>query len=683
MEKFIRVIKNHHRFILCLTAVTFIFAAFLFSKLSVASSFESVMPDNNKVIQAMENFKDYFPNEDVAIIVLQGHKEKILKVMPLIKEDLLKKSSVEDVLYHIDFTNLGQRKILYGPIGETGLYFSNEDETLFLMMVAPRLSSENFIEDRKNFYDHVYEVIGAYDMDIALTGGAFIQDYEADLVAFEDMGFKVFLTLLVVLVFIVFMFKSIKLPLMAVIPLIFGILVTGAVAFVVYGQLNMFSATFVMLLIGLGIDFSVHLLMAINTNDQGKTNRIIHVIAHTSKGIIMGAITTSAAFLAFLLADFKAFEQMGFISGLGILILAFFTILILTALVFSINFKTLKYIKPLKFNLSWITQQKKWFFLSLTLICIILLPSVLNFKVVGDMNKIYPKDMPSKVYEKLLIDEMDYDVNKLTVVIDEKNSQKLIGLLKEVPTIKTIESIYDYLPSNQEETIQLLKKENIVLSPIEIYDLPDILKNQFISKDKMRIEITPNFNIYDTEEYGKLSEKIKEITGNSPVGMAALMNEVIELTQKDILKISVFCIIFIFVTLRIMLKKTNLTLITLLPVLLTLYISIALLPLLGKDINIFSIASFPLILGIGIDSGIHLMQSLILAKEVYIQSTIKALFITTVTTVIGFSSLTMINHPGMSNLGFSVALGMIINFIMTLILLPALYDVFIKKSNFL
>lgn len=90
MEKFIRVIKNHHRFILCLTAVAFIFAAFLFSKLSVASSFESVMPDKNRVIQAMENFKDYFPNEDVGIIVLQGQKVKILKVMPLIRDDLLK-----------------------------------------------------------------------------------------------------------------------------------------------------------------------------------------------------------------------------------------------------------------------------------------------------------------------------------------------------------------------------------------------------------------------------------------------------------------------------------------------------------------------------------------------------------------------------------------------------------------
>jgi predicted RND superfamily exporter protein len=631
----------------------------------------------------MDTFKDYFPNEDLGIVVLQGEKHKILQVMPKLKADLLKKSSVEGVLYHVDFSELEQKKILYGPLGDEGLYMSNKDETLFLMMVTPKLSSENFMDDRKNFYDDVYEVIGKYDMDIGLTGGALIQDYEADTVAFEDMGWKVFITLILVLVFIVLMFKSIKIPFLAMIPLTFGIVTTGAIAYLVYGQLNMFSATFVMLLIGLGIDFSVHLLMAITTKAAGEANEIMDVISHTSKGIMMGAITTSAAFLAFLLADFKAFEQMGFISGLGILILACFTIVILSALIFSFDFKFSKNIRPINLSLDRLVKYKRGYFISLIIICMILLPSILDFQVVGDMNKIYPNDMPSKVYEKLLIDVMDYDVNKLTVLIDKRNSQEIIQALNEVPTIKNIESIYDYLPPDQEETLRVLKNENIILSPIERDDLPDSIKNQFISKDKMRLEITPDFNIYDTDKYRILSNQIELITGNYPVGMAALMNEVIILTQKDIIKISVFCILFIFIALRLMLKKSLLTLMTLLPVLITLYMTIALLPLLGKDINIFSIASFPLILGIGIDSGIHLIQSLILGKEIYIQSTLKALFITTVTTVIGFSSLTMINHPGMSNLGFSVAFGMTINFIITLILLPSLYVVLLKSKKHL
>lgn len=681
MSKFIKMIKNHHRIILWMIGIIFLGAVYLFSKLSVASSFESVMPENNRVIQAMDTFKGYFPNEDVGILVLEGQKEEVIEIMPKIKGELLEKSSVDGVLYHIDFSNIGQRKILYGPLADKGLFLSNEEETLFLMMVGPKLSSENFIEDRKNFYKDIHDVIENYDMTIGLTGGALIQDYEADTVAFEDMGYKVFLTLILVIVFIVFMFKSIKIPLLAVIPLIFGIVTTGAVAYLVYGQLNMFSATFVMLLIGLGIDFSVHLLMAVSTNDNGDSKNLIPVISHTSKGIMMGAITTSAAFLAFLLADFKAFEQMGFISGVGIIILGLFTIMILTAILFSYNFKSFKNIKAFKIKLSWITRHKRWYFIATILICILLVPSVLNFQVIGDMNKIYPKNMPSKVYEKLLIEEMDYDVNKLTLLIDEKNSQAIIESLNEIPSIKSVESIFDYLPPNQEETLKLLKEQNITFSPIGIHDLPDDLKKQFISKDKMRIELTPDFNIYDTDQYLALSKKIKEISGNTPVGMAALMNEVIELTQKDILKISVFCIIFIFASLKLMLKKSKLTIITLMPVVLTLYITIGLLPILGKDINIFSIASFPLILGIGIDSGIHLTQSLKLGKEVYIQSTIKALLITTVTTVIGFFSLTMINHPGMSNLGFSVALGMIINFIMTLILLPALYQVLDENSK--
>lgn len=678
MIKLIKMIYDHHKWILRFTGVLFLLSIIFFSKLGVASSFESVMPEDNITIKEMNAFKAYFPNEDMAVLVLQGDSDDILEVMPQIKEEIMASGVAETVIDRIDLDNLGPKKILYGPLAESGITFTNEKQTLYLMMIVPKLSHDNFMEDRMNFYKSVQEIIKDYKLNIGLTGGALIQDYEADTVAFDNMAYKVLITLLLVLIFIVIMFKSLKTPLLAVLPLVVGISMTGAIAYLLYNELNMFSATFVMLLIGLGIDFSVHLLMTtqIITSDL---NIYFETISHTSKAIMMGALTTSVAFLAFLLADFKAFEQMGMISGIGILVLAIVTIIILVSLNAYKPTRKSRIINESNRDLLMFKKHRIKLLLLIGVILLLVFPNVLQFEVIGDMNKIYPSNMPSKAYENLLIEEMNYDVNKLSVLVDLNDSMEIIEIIGQLNHVKTVESIYDFLPAEQEETIALLKANGVEISAISIEELPNLLKSQYISRDKMRIEIVPDFNIYDADLYQELSNEIKSITGHMPVGMAALMNEVVDITQKDILKVSVICLMFILISLLLMYRKISLMIITSIPVMITIFTTIGLLPLFGRDINIFSIAAFPLILGIGIDSGIHLMESLLNGHQRMINNTVKAVFITSVTTIIGFSSLTFINHPGMANLGFTVALGMVLNFIMTLILLPISYDILLKN----
>ena len=51
-----------------------------------------------------------------------------------------------------------------------------------------------------------------------------------------------------------------KLPALAMYPLVLGAIMVAASAFVIYGSLNMFSVSFALLLLGFGIDFAVHLI---------------------------------------------------------------------------------------------------------------------------------------------------------------------------------------------------------------------------------------------------------------------------------------------------------------------------------------------------------------------------------------------------------------------------------------
>jgi len=62
-----------------------------------------------------------------------------------------------------------------------------------------------------------------------------------------------------------------------------------------------------------------------------------------------------------------------------------------------------------------------------------------------------------------------------------------------------------------------------------------------------------------------------------------------------------------------------------------------------------------------------------------VSNTGKAVILTALTSIIGFGSLANINHPGMSNLGLTVAVGMTLSIIFTLTVIPVGYTYLNKR----
>ncbi|MEM6423208.1 MAG: MMPL family transporter, partial [Pseudomonadota bacterium] len=98
------------------------------------------------------------------------------------------------------------------------------------------------------------------------------------------------------------------------------ILTTGAAALAV-GSLNLISVAFVVLMVGLGIDFAIH-FMAHLDEDAGRGLDAQRAIEETASSIggalVLSAITTSLAFLAFTTTDFIGMAQLGVIGGIGV-----------------------------------------------------------------------------------------------------------------------------------------------------------------------------------------------------------------------------------------------------------------------------------------------------------------------------------------------------------------------------
>jgi uncharacterized protein len=117
--------------------------------------------------------------------------------------------------------------------------------------------------------------------------------------------------------------RGILRPLMATFCLLLGICYTLGFATLTVGRLNMLSVTLVPILIGLAIDYGVHLIFRYEEAvRQGHTRRlaIAKALGFTGIGVITNALTIAGAFGFMALTDFKGMQEMGVIAGTGVIL---------------------------------------------------------------------------------------------------------------------------------------------------------------------------------------------------------------------------------------------------------------------------------------------------------------------------------------------------------------------------
>ena len=79
------------------------------------------------------------------------------------------------------------------------------------------------------------------------------------------------------------------------------------------------------------------------------------------------------------------------------------------------------------------------------------------------------------------------------------------------------------------------------------------------------------------------------------------------------------------------------------------------------EFNLANLVVLPLIIGIGVDNGIHVVhrfrESQITAFQVVSGSTGKAIILSSITSMIGFGSMTVAHHQGIYSIGLVLTLG--------------------------
>ena len=93
---------------------------------------------------------------------------------------------------------------------------------------------------------------------------------------------------------------------------------------------------------------------------------------------------------------------------------------------------------------------------------------------------------------------------------------------------------------------------------------------------------------------------------------------------------------------------------------------------LGRGFNLANFFSVPILIGIGVDNGIHLVHRGREGDGAHLGDTTRGVFLTSMTTAIGFGCLSFASHRGLQSLGQVMAIGSLAVLAASLLVLPAL-----------
>ncbi|MBU0506948.1 MMPL family transporter [bacterium] len=649
-----------------------------------------------------------------------------------------------------------------------GYLFSENGKLLFVralpqkdfsqmeIIAKPLLYLRNTLDTLTAQYPH---------LDVGITGKPVLQNDEATSTQTDSVWAGIISFLLVT--FLIFLFyREFKRPILALVALIIAICLTTGFISIVFHSINLITIVFAIILIGLGIDYGIHYLSRYLIERSETTlvkNAIKETSQHTGRAILLGAITSATAFATALFTDFLGLQQLGIIAGIGIIFCCLTALTVFPATLMLLDKKAATNTKPwhILTTLRFVTKKPLLWIILFGLAALVSLPFVYHIGFDNNLLKLQDPNLESVRYEKVIQDNSTFSTWFLAY--KTKDLKGLHAIQKEVnklSTVKTTQSIFDIIPTNQHERIITINKINKLISAshtdngqrktvnqqLELLKINfstlanKALMNGFTEEfeeldaiatklNKHGIQITQTklamppyatyFMTFIKEKQNKLKEILKPtgLTENKlPESLLSLykgnsgyysltiypqkdiwipenMKDFIQDVRQIIPDVTGAPITTYESSKRMVTGFIIVALLTSLLVLgfvffefrnihvpLLIYCNLVLsFILLGsvmyfKDINI-NLANFfalPVLIGTGIDHGIHIMHRFYEKSSIQdlYESTVPAIIMSCLTTICGFGALAFVRHQGLASFGLIMAVGTFIIMLTSIILLP-------------
>jgi uncharacterized protein len=570
------------------------------------------------------------------------------------------------------------------------------------------------------------------ELKIRLTGSMVVRLEENNFIQNDLKNAAMVAAFLAIFIIVIYTRSWFSIPLIFF-PLLLSLTYTFALARLIIGHLNIISGFLVAILMGLGIDYGIHLYIRFKQELlKGKPlpEAVEVVVTQVGRSGLIAMLTTISVFSILSFSDFQGFSEFGQIATLGIIcaFITYYFIFPAQALFYN-KIHWLSKPTPRLFNLKIanLYSTTPYFlsalFILLMISSLVLLPGI-EFEY--DFQKLRGES-PASDYETETTNDFGYAFSPTVILTPEKDNlfyiHDALEEIKKASGDKTVIGIQYSLNlfskkeyDSKKEIIARIKEnfdsnrdiirfslgkkrfrnfESILnVGPFDESEIPDNLQKKLMAgKDYLLLLFSPadkNFfrveNIYQLEmEINSLKEKIREKNIET-----AILNEnliaakVLDWVKEKGPKAMVVAFGLVYLILLVDLKSFRLATITFLPLFTGLAITGALMSAFHVRLNFINIVMLPSIVGIMIDHCIYLSHHILDyskgASLKSLQETGSAIILSALTSLAGYASLNIAHHAGISSIAAVVELGIITCTICALFMLPALFE--LRKHKF-
>jgi uncharacterized protein len=626
-------------------------------------------------------------------------------------------------------------------------------------------------------------------LNVGITGEP-VLDYDEMNQSEKDTTLAVIVSLVLCALIFIYGYNETGRPIKATACLVVGLGYTLAFTTLVVGHLNILTITFVPMLIGLAIDFGIHLITRYEEElRHGKTEveAMTKAMAFTGQGIFIGALTTAGAFAAMAFTNFKGIQEMGIICGGGLMVCFIPMMTMLPALLLSGKQNVLDHQvhesvredeRRAKIEKCWLERPVLVCGITATL-CLAALLAARKLYFDYNLIKMQSPRLSSVVFEQKLLNSADKSLLYAAVTADsltnavalqeqferlssvaetqppfykdflnpnQGNKLRMIGRIKEQVAAlefsppdprpvdiyalsRTLYALSGYLGNAVEavgtndlaltqqlialqqsignlrkaallgdntaladhaeklalfqlalfadlaETFHLLQRQDNS-APLSVNDLPPALHHRFVGvHGKFLVQIYPKEDVWQRAPQEKFVGELRSIDP-AVTGTPVQLLEYETLLKDSYEQAAWYSLTAIALMVLIHFRSLNAVILSLLPVGIgTLWLA-GLMGWAGIPVNLANIMTLPLVIGIGVTNGIHILNRY--AEEgtpsILSRSTGKAVLVSGLTAIAGFGSLILAQHRGIYSLGCMMATGIATCMIAGLTFLPALLN---------
>ncbi len=565
--------------------------------------------------------------------------------------------------------------------------------------------------------------------------------------------------------------RSLRVVASTLVTLLASITWTTAWAMLSVGEFNLISAAFAVLMIGIGVDFAIHIGLRYEEESRGSLpvpEALARAGGKAGPSVALCALTSAIGFLSFVPTPYPGLGSLGIIAGGGMFISLVATLTLFPALLALMRAPTaqqtgrvplLALLYPaierragavvtvaaivgvvatllstqIRFDFSTLSmrdpdsesvrtlrdlqeeeivtdysatvlaknrQDAELLAAELEALDSVLEARPPSWYVAGDQeNKLFmiedaafflesilnpppPLDPPSAQQRMDAIDGLLSEITQLPPGHDSdpawQSARRLGAVLRSITTgpdpsaaALTLEKL---VVNDLEERIEWIGRA-VTVDEVEYEDLPaDLIRRSVAPDGRARIAVLPVEDVRDAEALGRFVDAVDAVaphaTGRPAV--EAGIGQVVVLTFRIAIGIS---FLLVFSVLAVSLRSVADALLVLLPITLAALMTTATGVVIDMPFNMTNVVVIPLIMGLGIDNGIHVFvrfrggESL---EAMMTSSTPRAVLLSALTTLAAFGSLAVSGHPGMHSIGVLLAFAVIYLILCTLVVLPAM-----------